>query len=58
MLHYRLNLQCYDLIQTGARLVIHNPQQWPLIDEFGIDISPATYTLAAITEVILFYLYL
>ena len=38
-------------IQTGARLVIHDPQQWPLMDEFGIDINPTTYTLAAITEV-------
>ena len=34
--------------------MIHNPQEWPLIDEFGIDINPATYTLAAISEVIEF----
>ena len=39
------------MIQTGARLVIHNPEEWPLINEFGIDVSPNTYTLAAITEV-------
>ena len=31
--------------------MIHSPEEWPLIDEFGIDISPGTYTLAAITEV-------
>ena len=37
--------------QTGVRIVIHDPEDWPLIDEFGIDISPATYTLAAMTEV-------
>ena len=40
-----------NFFQTGARIVIHSPEEWPLIDEFGIDISPGTYTLAAITEV-------
>ena len=33
-------------------MVIHDPEERPLIDEFGIAIAPATYTLAAITEVI------
>ena len=37
--------------QTGARIVIHSQDEWPLIDEFGIDISPGTYTLSAIAEV-------
>ena len=32
-------------------MVIHDPEEQPLIDEFGIAINPATYTLAAITEV-------
>ena len=39
-------------------MVIHNPQEWPLINEFGIDINPASYTLAAITEVSFIDLYL
>ena len=33
-------------------MVIHNTDERPLIDEFGVAINPATYTLAAITEVI------
>jgi hypothetical protein len=37
--------------QAGAILVINSPGKWPLTDEFGIDINPATYTKAAITEV-------
>ena len=37
--------------QAGARLVIHHPGMVPLVDEYGMDISPATYTHAAITEV-------
>ena len=32
-------------------MVIHSPKERPLIDEFGVAINPATYTLAAITEV-------
>ena len=38
-------------VKAGARMVIHDPEEQPLIDEFGIAINPATYTLAAITEV-------
>ena len=39
-------------LQAGARLVVHDSHQWPMVDEYGMDISPATYTLVAITEVI------
>ena len=31
---------------------MHDSAVWPMIDEFGIDISPSTSTLAPITEVI------
>ena len=31
--------------------MVHNPDAWPLVDEYGMDISPATYTLTAVTEV-------
>ena len=41
----------YIFIQAGARLVVHDTKQWPLVDEYGMDISPATSTLAPITEV-------
>ena len=37
--------------QAGARVVIHDVKEWPLIDEYGMDVDPATYTLAAITAV-------
>ena len=37
--------------QAGARLVVQNPMNWPLVDEMGMDISPATSTLARISEV-------
>ena len=41
----------FSYVKAGARMVIHDPEEQPLIDEFGIAINPATYTLAAITEV-------
>ena len=41
----------FSYFKAGARMVIHDPEEQPLIDEFGIAINPATYTLAAITEV-------
>ena len=31
--------------------MVHDVEEWPLIDEFGMGIYPGTYTLAAITEV-------
>ena len=32
-------------------MVVHHPSQWPMIDEYGIDIHPGMYTAAAISEV-------
>ena len=32
-------------------MVIHHPEEWPLVDEYGRDINPGTYTTAAINEV-------
>ena len=33
------------------RLAVHDVEEWPLIDEYGMDISPSSYTQVAITEV-------
>ena len=33
------------------RLAVHDIDEWPLIDEYGMDISPSTYTQVAVTEV-------
>ena len=33
------------------RLAVHDMEEWPLIDEYGMDISPSSYTQVAITEV-------
>ena len=33
------------------RLAVHDVEEWPLIDEYGMDISPSSYTQIAITEV-------
>ena len=30
---------------------MHGIEEWPLIDEYGMDISPSSYTKVAITEV-------
>ena len=38
-------------IQAGARIVIHDPKELPQVAEYGMDITPATYTMTAITEV-------
>ena len=40
-----------SLNQTGARLVVHDPGEWPLVAEYGIDVRPDTFTLTAITQV-------
>ena len=32
-------------------MVVHHPSQWPMIDEYGIDVHPGMYTAAAISEV-------
>ena len=37
--------------QTGARLVVHDPGEWPLVAEYGVDVKPDTFTLTAITQV-------
>ena len=42
------------IIQAGARLAVHDSIAWPLVDEFGMDISPSTTTLAPIQEVLLY----
>ena len=39
------------MIQTGARLVVHDPGEWPLVAEYGVDVKPDTFTLTAITQV-------
>ena len=39
------------LSQTGARLVVHDPGEWPLVAEYGVDVKPDTFTLTAITQV-------
>ena len=31
--------------------MVHNSDAWPLVDEYGMDISPSTYTSTAVTEV-------
>ena len=38
--------------QAGARLVIHDPESIPLVDEHGIDLSPNALTKVAIQEVL------
>ena len=30
---------------------MHGIEEWPLINEYGMDISPSSYTKVAITEV-------
>ena len=30
---------------------MHGIEEWPLIDEYGMDVSPSSYTKVAITEV-------
>ena len=30
---------------------MHGIEEWPLIDEYGMDISPSSYTKVALTEV-------
>ena len=37
--------------QTGARLVVHDPGEWPLVAEYGVDVKPDSFTLTAITQV-------
>ena len=39
------------LLQAGVRIVVHDTGQWPLIDEYGMNINPSSYTEVAITEV-------
>ena len=31
--------------------MVHDTGQWPLIDEYGMNINPSSYTEVAITEV-------
>ena len=40
-----------EQLQAGVRLAVHDVEEWPLIDEYGMDISPSSYTQIAITEV-------
>ena len=44
-------IRCGLLLQAGVRIVVHDTGQWPLIDEYGMNINPSSYTEVAITEV-------
>ncbi len=37
--------------RAGVRLVIHNPDDYPMIDEFGLDLMPGTASSVAIQMV-------
>ena len=39
------------LKKAGLRVVVHDPEVWPLVDEYGVDVNPATFTKLAISEV-------
>ena len=51
IISYYLISNILFLNQTGARLVVHDPGEWPLVAEYGVDVKPDTFTLTAITQV-------
>ena len=51
IISYYLISNILFLKQTGARLVVHDPGEWPLVAEYGVDVKPDSFTLTAITQV-------
>ncbi|XP_076033047.1 epithelial sodium channel subunit gamma-like [Oratosquilla oratoria] len=39
--------------QSGARIILHHPKSYPLIDQEGIDLSPAFATSVAVKQFLL-----